>query len=431
MRGLLTVEGRKSMRRIAAGAGISAEQSLQQFISKSPWDWKPVRRSLAAYLQQQVEPLAWVVETLFIPKAGGRSVGVERQFVPHLGRVSNCQQAYGIWMVCQDASYPVDWGLALPHAWTADPGRRSRVGIPEQLEPRSAVQGALADVLEITRAWSARPRPVLMDVGDSDLEQVAGALGDSGVPFVLRVGGSFPVAATNPRQVPFGGSWVSARRLIDSLRGQGRPVEWMDHARQRRRVAPVAAATVHLPSVPGAGAAIGPGLLLLGAWTDPAGARPTEFWLSNATGQPPAQVFRTAQLTRQVHRDQRDVSARVGVSDFEGRSFRGWHHHATLVSIAHAVCLLSQVQESRYARLRPPPGADPAAHPAAHPGPGAHPGPAAYVGAYPGAHPAGHLAAGAHLGAVPGAVRPGAGQLGARRAPGAGLRPASVQSSAS
>ena len=352
IRGLLTVDGRKSMRKIAANTGATGEQNLQQFISKSPWDWKPVRRSLADYLQQQVQPLAWAVEPLFIPKAGGRSVGVERQFVPHLGRVSNCQQAYGIWMVGQDASYPVDWGLALPSAWTADPGLRRRGGIPDHVEPSSPVRGALADVLDLARARQPAGRPVLMEVGDNDLDHVCSVLNDSAVPFILRVGGSFPVAAAGAQSATFGGQWVSARRLIDSLRGQHRPVEWVDRSRQRRRVAPIAAAAVHLPRT-AAGTGATHRLLLVGAWTDPADTRPAEFWLTNTTQQSPAAVFRTAQLTRQVHRDLREVSAQVGVSDFEGRSFRGWHHHATLVSIAHAITLLSEAQESSYSHLSP------------------------------------------------------------------------------
>ncbi|MEZ0095575.1 IS701 family transposase [Streptacidiphilus sp. EB129] len=356
VRGLLTVDGRKSVRRIAAAhtgaTGATGEQNLQQFVSKSPWDWKPVRRALADYLQHQIQPQALAVEPLFIPKAGGRSVGVERQFVPHLGRVSNCQQAYGIWMVGQDASYPVDWGLALPSTWTADPGRRRRGGIPDNVVSDSPVHCAVADVLDLPRHRQAVGRPVLMEVGDNDLDHVCSALNDQAVPFILRVGGSFPVAAAGAGSAPFGGQWVSARRVIDSLRGQHRPVEWVDRSSQRRRVAPIAAATVHLPRSASGGTSTHR-LLLVGAWTDPAVTRPAEFWLTNTTQQSPAAVFRTAQLTQQVQRDLREVSAQVGVSDFEGRSFRGWHHHATLVSVAHAITLLSQAQESSYSRLGP------------------------------------------------------------------------------
>lgn len=353
VRGLLTVEGRKSMRRIAgANTGAAGEQNLRQFISKSPWEWKPVRRALAEYLQQQVQPQALAVEPLFIPKAGGRSVGVERQFVPHLGRVSNCQQAYGIWLVGPDASYPVDWGLALPSTWATDPGRRRSGGIPDHVGFDSPVRGALADVLDLPRHGQASGRPVLMEVGDNDLDHVCCALGDEAVPFILRVGGSVPVAAAGTRGAPFGGQWVSARRLIDSLRGQHRPVEWLDRSRRRRQVAPIAAAAVHLPRRAG-GRSDTHRLLLLGAWTDPADSTPAEFWLTNTTQQSPAALFRTAQLTQQVRRDLREVGSRVGLSDFEGRSFRGWHHHATLVCVAHAITLLSEAQESGYSRIAP------------------------------------------------------------------------------
>ncbi|MFC1416095.1 IS701 family transposase [Streptacidiphilus sp. N8-3] len=354
IRGLLTVEGRKSMRRIAAAdVGAAGEQNLQQFVSKSPWEWKPVRRALAEYLQHRVQPHALAVEPLFIPKAGGCSVGVERQFVPRLGRVSNCQQAYGIWLVGQDASYPVDWGLALPSTWTADPGRRRLGGIPDHVASDSPARGAVAGLLALPRAPQIAGRPVLMDVGNKDLDHVCSVLDDGSLPFILRVGGSFPVAAAGARSAPFGGQWVPARRLIDSLRGQHRLVEWVDRAHhQRRRVAAITATAVHLPRS-AAGSSATHRLLLLGAWTDPADHGPAEFWLTNSTQQSPAAVFRTAQLTQQVQRDQEEVSAQVGISDFEGRSFRGWHHHATLVSVAHAITLLSRAEESGFARIGP------------------------------------------------------------------------------
>lgn len=340
--GLLTTSGRKSMRRIAAQLGPGTEHRLQQFISKSPWDWKPVRRALADQVAASTGPIAWALEPLFIPKAGEHSVGVERQFVPQLGRVSNCQQAYGVWMIGEQSAYPVEWGLALPDSWTVDSRQRKRVGIPEHMESRPALDCGL-DALQ---GIADQRRPVLMDVADADLPRVLGVLETGRIPFLLRVGGTFPVCAAEPGSA-LTGQWVSARRLVNSLNGHTSPVEWLDRARPSRRVTLVASATVYVQGSRRP-------LRLLGAWTDPTSPWAADLWLSDRPQQPPAQMFRTAQLGRLVQRDMREVSVPIGVSDFEGRSFRGWHHHTTLVSVAHAASLLTEAREEEYARLRPP-----------------------------------------------------------------------------
>jgi hypothetical protein len=372
VRGLLTAIGRKSMRRIAADAGPGREHGLHQFISKSPWEWRPVRQALTSYLQRETDLVAWVLEPFFILKAGEHSVGVERQFVPHLGRMSNCQQAYGVWMVTEESSYPVEWGLALPDSWTADSDLRRRGGIPEHLGPRSPFQCGIEAFLSL-----ADPRrPVLMEVADAELATACTILSSRRLPFLLKVSGTIPVAATDPGSA-FAGHWVSGRRLVDGLGGQSRPVEWIDPARGRRRVTSVAATAVHVHTGGEAGASglVSQPLLLIGAWSDPSSSRPCDFWLTNCLQHPPTALFRTAQLARAVRRDFQNVSVPVGVNDFEGRTFRGWHHHTTLVSVAHAASLLSQVQESRYARIPPIPASRPGHRAAAgsHPARGTRP----------------------------------------------------------
>ncbi|MFG2998277.1 hypothetical protein [Streptomyces sp. NPDC048340] len=80
-------------------------------------------------------------------------------------------------------------------------------------------------------------------------------------------------------------------------------------------------------------------MLLVGAWTE-AALLPSEFWITNIGDRPLAQLFLLAKLTDRVALDFADVCEPVGIRDFEGRSFRGWHHHATLASVAHAATLL-------------------------------------------------------------------------------------------
>src|SRR6266498_3104451 len=92
VRGLISVPGRKSIKRICDHVvGWRADQSLQQFINQSPWRWEPVRCALAHAVSVVVRPRAWVVTEVVFPKHGSSSVGVARQFAPSAGRVLNCQ----------------------------------------------------------------------------------------------------------------------------------------------------------------------------------------------------------------------------------------------------------------------------------------------------------------------------------------------------
>ncbi|MEU9125463.1 transposase [Streptomyces sp. NPDC048506] len=344
IRGLLLAEGRKTMQAIADVAGNAAMQSLQQFISSSPWDWRPVRQALAGYLDREIQPLSWIVEPLAVPKAGKHSVGVERQYATGLGKVANCQQSSGVWLASEESSCPVDWQLALPASWVAGPEQRKRAAIPDHIRARTPVQCAIDSVVEMAKEWRLTPRPVVMSVTKADLPGAARAFTGHRIPFVLRIEGSAPVIAADPRPAVCEQRILPALRLAEALKDQAGAVEWRDVGQSRHRVSKVVGTRVGLPTPVGhmARATGTPPLLLVGAWTNPAIARPTEFWLSNVCHLSSSALFRIAKLARRVSQDLHEVCDRVGVRDFAGRSFRGWHHHSTLVSIAHAISVLSR-----------------------------------------------------------------------------------------
>jgi hypothetical protein len=346
VRGLLGADGRKTIQAIAAAAGGAAMQSLQQFISTSPWEWTPVRQSLARYVDRTIQPGAWIVEPLTVLKTGKHSVGVERQFVADLGRIANCQQSSSVWLASEQASCPVDWQLALPDSWVECGEQRRRAAIPDHARSRTPVQCAVDAVVAMTEEWGLPPKPVVMAVADDEIHRVARAFTARRIPFVLRVDASVPVVEASG-----GGRVFPAGRLIDALADQAGVAEWRDGGSGRRRVAKVVGARVGLPmpaDTDGQWVGSRPHLLV-GAWSGAAGARPTEFWLSNIGYLSAAAVFRTARLAHRVSRDLREVCDKVGARDFAGRTFRGWHHHATLVSIAHAISVLSR----QYRRLLP------------------------------------------------------------------------------
>ncbi|MFG2893112.1 IS701 family transposase [Streptomyces sp. NPDC048248] len=326
LRGLLAAEGRKSIRNIASFVGDrAAEQSLHHFISSSTWHWRPMREALARYVDRVLRPEAWVVRPIVIPKAGHHSVGVERRYIPWLGQVVNGQQALGAWGATKDASIPVDWQLLLSDDEAGAAGGRL-TGTP--------VECAAATVTGLGSGSGIRPRPVVLDLPDADLPEAVRRFGGSGMPLVAVASGTTLLTSADPVLPGLGDREFSAQRLLHMVRTLRRPVDWHDPLEGTVRRSDVAAVQVRL-----AGAPRSRPLLLVGEWDSPRGW-PRTCWLTDLRGVSPARLLRLGKLALRVDRDVAEVSPQVGLMDFEGRSYEGWHRHTTLASAAHAVRIL-------------------------------------------------------------------------------------------
>ena len=372
--GLLNVPGRKTMRNLAAHSGEhAAEQSLHHFISASTWDWVGLRARLARRLEEDLGPRAWVVRPMTIPKAGTRSVGVERRYVPHLGRTVNCQHSWGLWCAAEHGSAPVNWQLSLGPEWLADDVLRRSVAIPDRLRADSPEPLAAGIAVQATD-WGVALRPVVMDAREVTAAPVIRALSAAGLPFLLRIGAGTPLVAPGLA----GGRTVAttAAHLAELALRQRRPVEWTDPAAPRTvRTSLVALLPV---SWPGHGPAprptgSGPGgsapsrLALVAEWgLNRPGA--VTLWVTDMADAGRGTLLRLGRLVDRVAADEDAIADGVGLRDFEGRSYQGWHRHMSLVSLAHAARLLDP--DPRRSR-RPALGASGAAGArAAAPGPG-------------------------------------------------------------
>ncbi|MFF3214774.1 IS701 family transposase [Streptomyces sp. NPDC002886] len=335
VRGLLRAEGRKSIRNIAAYVGDrAAEQSLHHFVVSSTWDWGPVRAALARYLERALPPQAWVVRPMVISKAGTESVGVDRRFVPELGQMVNSQAAYGIWSVGEERSCPVNWRLTLSRKW------RDSIGpLPPNARESEMASTSLelaAGAVEELRGWAGRTphRPVVLDLPGLDPAAVARRFEPSGTHFVVPARGSLRVRCVDVALPGTADRELAAHQLLLMARTLRRPVTWQDPSTGRPRVSLVAAVRVEPANAPGP-------QLLFGEWSDPLG-RPDRCWVTDMTQAHPGALLRLAKRARQVEADFTHVSRRVGLTDFGGRSFEGWHRHTTLASAAHAVRVLAR-----------------------------------------------------------------------------------------
>ncbi|MFJ3235188.1 IS701 family transposase [Streptomyces sp. NPDC086787] len=346
VRGLLAADGRKSVRRIAAAVGGgAAEQSLHHLIADSTWDWSPMREELARFLQGAMPPSAWVVQPMAIPKVGEHSVGVGRQLVPRPGRPDNGQQAFGLWFASEQAAAPVNWRLHLPGGWVRDAERRRRADIPDGVGEETLEECAAA-VVRSTLKWRVPRRPVVLGAAGPDLGATVRRFQASGVPLLVRISGGTALTVTEPSSPGFGAGRLSAQRITDSVRSLRRPVRWSDPLSGTPVVRDSLVVAVRV-ALPGAAGDDGRSGLLLGEWGDPR-RPPTEFWLTDLDRAPVPVLLRLAKLARRVARDCDTAGEQAGLRDFVGRSFKGWHRHTTLASVAYAARTLTDADDDTF-----------------------------------------------------------------------------------
>ncbi|MEE1798002.1 transposase [Streptomyces sp. JV176] len=345
VRGLLEVPGRKSIRNIASLIGGRAtDQSLHHFISESTWEWAPVRQALARYLVPRLPVEAWVLQDTVIRKAGQHSVGVDRRFVPAEGRVLNAQQAIGVWAASGCRSGPVDWGLHLPPTWIDDRSLRSRASIPESAEAETLSDRAVRLCVGMVSEWGLPVRPVVLDASSLNLAMLFDRLGRRGIPLLARVDPSVPLLVSDPALTGHrGAASMPAGEVARAASSTRQPARWREFGScGGMRSGLIATVAVRLPQGRAARLRAGGGrrLALVGLAETGQGNEP-QLWLTNLTSLRSTSLLTLFTLLERVRDDYRDVAKNVGIEDYVGRSFDGWHRHMTLASAAHAIAVLS------------------------------------------------------------------------------------------
>jgi len=216
LRGLMLDGKRKSIQPIAERLPDGNEQALQQFVSQSPWDWRPVRQRLATQMTAAVDPDAWIVDDTGFPKFGNASVGVARQYSGTLGKVANCQIGVSMHAATDQASCPINWRLFLPESWDQDAARRRAAHLPEAVRHRPKGQLVL-DMLDELAAWDLAPPVAVADAGYGESGELRLGLEARGLAYVVQVKATtsaYPEAVA-PRSLPTpGGGVVPARATV-------------------------------------------------------------------------------------------------------------------------------------------------------------------------------------------------------------------------
>jgi SRSO17 transposase len=363
LRGLMLEGRRKSIQPMAQRLGEVHYQALHHFVAVSPWDWRPVRRRLAELLCAALSPTAWAVDDTGFPKDGPCSVGVQRQYSGTLGKRANCQLGVSVNAVTQQASCPLDWRLFVPERWDQEAMavRRAACHLPEQVRHRPKWQLVL-DMLDELAGWDLVPPVLLADSGYGEVGEFRGGLDARQVPYVVEVRSdtsAYP-EHVRPSVAPHKGrgrrprpryrDQPSSLKELAMAAGEQACVEliWRRGSRglQRGRflalrVRPAGVTPRRLARQNGGELPVG---WLLAEW--PHGkAEPTKYWLSSLSEATPlVDLVRLARLRWRVEQDYRELKGGLGLDHFEGRGWVGWHHHVTLVSVAHGFLTLERLR---------------------------------------------------------------------------------------
>jgi SRSO17 transposase len=359
LRGLMLEGKRKSIEPMAARLADGDEQCLQQFVNQSPWDERVVRANLARRMCGELAPAAWIVDDTGFVKKGRFSVGVARQYSGTLGRVDNCQIGVSINAASDEASCPLDWRVFLPEAWDDDDERRAKAHVPDEVRHREKWRLAL-DMLDELGEWGLVPPLVCADAGYGEITAFRQGLDDRQIPYVVQVKSGTSAFAEHVR--PERPEW-SGRGRPPAARYRAKPatlkqlalaagkraargITWREGSRGRMHSRFLALrarpANRELRAAAREAGTELPVRWLLVEWPSDA-AEPTDYWLASLPEDTDLKTLvRLAKLRWRIEHDYRELKHALGLDHFEGRSYRGWHHHVTCVSVAHAFLTLER-----------------------------------------------------------------------------------------
>ena len=370
--GLLLSGQRKSVEPMAAKIDprhvSRAHQSMHHFVAHAPWEDRAVLAVARDYALAQLErhaPVgAWVVDDTAIPKKGKHSVGVARQYCGVLGKRENCQVAVSVSLVNKTMSVPVAWRLYLPEKWAQDPERRAVAGIPGDVVFLEKWRIALEEIDQML-AQDLPPAPVVADAGYGDTTEFREGLTERGFSYVLGIKSETSVWPPGkqplpPKRRPEPGRPatrlrrdadhrpVSARALADLLPKKAwKTVRWREGTKgtMGSRFAAARVRPAHrdqLRSEPR------PIEWILIEW--PAGTPdPTKYWLSTVPEDVDLmELVSLAKIRWRIERDFEELKDELGLDHYEGRGWRGFHHHGILCMAAY--CFLA----AERGRLSPP-----------------------------------------------------------------------------
>jgi SRSO17 transposase len=372
--GLLLPGERKSVEPMAARLCPEnvrqTHQSLHHIVAHAPWIdddmLEAVRRYVVPAMEEQGPIVAWIVDDTGFVKKGTHSVGVARQYCGQVGKQENCRVAVSLSLSTMKASLPIAWRLYLPEAWCQDRERRKATGIPGEIGFQTKPEIALQQIRTAVGRQIAQA-PVLADAGYGNDTKFREGITESGLLYMVGVQSSLSVWKPGQGPLPKR-KWngmgrptkllgrdrrhqpLSARTLSMGLPASAwKNVVWREGTRKplRSRFAALRVRPAHRDywmSEPRAEE------WLLIEWPIQE-AEPTKYWLSTLPAETKLRdLVRLAKQRWIIERDYEELKQELGLGHYEGRGWRGFHHHATLCIAAYGFLVAERSRFSPSAR---------------------------------------------------------------------------------
>jgi len=347
--GLLLPGDRKSVEPMAAltapARTAPKHQSLLHFVAIAPWSDEAVLTKVRQMVLPKIEALdpieASIVDDTGFPKKGRHSVGVARQYCGQLGKQDNCQAVVSLSIANRHASLPVAHRLYLPESWASDPDRRKKAKVPDDIVFKTKPQIALGQ-LQAAHAAGIPLGTVLADAGYGNGSEFRDGITRLGLCYAVgiqsnalmwKAEAALPVRgpdAEEPSRPQLRAQQMSARELAFS-----QPAEAWQTITWREQGDAFTSRFVRLRIRPATRAEQPAEEWLLIEWPEDE-AEPTKYWLSTLPADIGFEVLvDRAKLRWRIERDYQELKQELGLGHYEGRGWRGLHHHITLCIAAY------------------------------------------------------------------------------------------------
>jgi SRSO17 transposase len=337
--GLLLPLERKSVEpmaaRVAAHDVRRMHQSLHHLVADAPWDdeamLEQIRNQVLPLMQKHGPLVAWIVDDTGFPKKGSHSVGVARQYCGQVGKQDNCRVAVSLSVSTWSSSLPIAWRLYLPEVWASDSERRSKASVPEEIEFQTKPQIALEQIRQAVRQ-DVPAGVVVADAGYGIDTKFRTGISELGLQYVAGIQCSVMVWEPGKQPLPAKPRNAMGRPPKLLQRGAGhQPVS----VKQLALGLPSATFRIRVAHRDYERAEPHPEQWLLMEW--PKGeSEPTKYWLSTLPPQTKLKdLVKIAKHRWIIERDYEELKQELGLGHYEGRGWRGFHHHATLCIAAY------------------------------------------------------------------------------------------------
>jgi SRSO17 transposase len=363
VKGLMVCPERKSIEPIALNVGDGQVSALQKFLNIAPWDHGDVQAEVQSVFADELVPttagravgVVGVIDESGFAKKGDHSAGVGRQHNGRLGKEDNCQVGVFLVGVTPGGAAMLDHQLYLPESWCeatqACRDRRDKVHIPKTVAFETKPQIA-AGLIRQTMALDVVP----LDWITADEEygrngEFLDEVEQLGLRYVVEVPVNTTVWTEDPASCvpPYSGRGrvptVPNRESVSSVAAVASSLgreAWQTLKIRDGAKGPLAFefAAVRVWAVRH-GKAGPPVWLLVRRSLEP--TPEVKYYISNADASTPRKVLAEVACTRHAVEDYfEDAKSYLGMAQYETRSWVGWHHHMSLVAMAHLFLTLTR-----------------------------------------------------------------------------------------